>query len=77
MTKNERVCIVASSWHMTANNSSADGKKLTKWPLPPNMAEVEQKLQPMGQPTEGIRAAAEERGSKPRSMPSARRLVLA
>jgi hypothetical protein len=34
-------------------------------PLPPNIADVEQKLQPMGQPTDGIRVAAVSLGRAP------------
>jgi hypothetical protein len=33
-------------------------KKLTKFPLPPKKADVVQKLQPMGQPTDGMIVAA-------------------
>ena len=43
---------------MTAYSSSPVSKKLTNFPLPPKNAEVVQKLQPMGQPTEGIMVAA-------------------
>ena len=43
---------------MTSNNSSPLSKKLTKFPLPPKKADVVQKLQPMGQPTDGMIVAA-------------------
>jgi len=38
-------------------------------PLPPNIAEVEQKLQPTGQPTDGIRIAAFRASESVRGMP--------
>ena len=43
---------------MTSKSSSPVSKKLTNFPLPPKNAEVVQKLQPMGQPTEGMMVAA-------------------
>ena len=41
-------------------------------PLPPNMAEVEQKLQPIGQPTEGMSVAATSPGCLARLTPTLR-----
>ena len=56
--KNEFTFSSSSMRLMTSNSSSPVSKKLTNFPLPPKNAEVVQKLQPMGQPTEGIMVAA-------------------
>ena len=44
-------------------------KKFLNLPLPPNKAEVEQKLHPMGQPTEGTTTAAVSPGLSDREWP--------
>ena len=58
MTKNERQPSAVSSWQMHVEELVAALVEVHEAPLPPNIAEVEQKLQPIGQPTEGISVAA-------------------
>ena len=58
MTKNELTFSSSSILHITSKSSSPVSKKLTNFPLPPKKAEVVQKLQPIGHPTEGIIVAA-------------------
>ena len=58
MTKKDCTLSSVSICCMTSNSSSPLSKKLTKFPLPPKKADVVQKLQPMGQPTDGMIVAA-------------------
>jgi hypothetical protein len=58
ITKKDCTLSSVSIFCMTSNSSSPLSKKLTKFPLPPKKADVVQKLQPMGQPTEGMIVAA-------------------
>ena len=58
MTKND--CTFRALFHLLHDFEElvAGLKKLTNFPLPPKKAEVVQKLQPMGQPTDGMMVAA-------------------
>src|SRR5438132_5519224 len=60
--KNVRTFRHFSARHITSNRALPLSQKLTKRPLPPKKADVVQKLQPIGQPTEGMIVAA---GSPP------------
>src|ERR1017187_6222849 len=56
--KNDFTPNLRSISDMTPYNSSPVSQKFRNLPLPPKSAEVVQKLQPMGQPTDGMMVAA-------------------
>ena len=56
--KNARAPSSRSASHITRKSSAPVSKKLTNFPLPPKNADVVQKLQPIGQPTDGMIVAA-------------------
>ncbi len=60
MMKNEFTFRRDSASHIALKSSWPFSKKFTTFPLPPKNADVVQKLQPIGQPTDGMMVAAGE-----------------
>ena len=58
MMKNVLTPSAASASHIARYMSSPRGRNVTTWPLPPKNDDVVQKLQPIGQPTDGMIVAA-------------------